>query len=337
MCYLGGETVGKAIADLILGKQAPGGRLAETWPFNAEENPSAKYFPGYSKTVEYRESIYVGYRYYDTAGEPVRFPFGYGLSYTTFEYGVPMVDKGSFYDIDTVTVTVEVKNTGKVAGSEVVQLYVSHKNPTIFKAAHELKGFDKVFLAPGESKAVSFSLDKRSFAYYNVKISDWHVESGEYEIRIGASSRDIKGRVVVNVKSSVSEIVPDYRMTAPAYYYPARIDNIPDNQFVAILGRQLPQRERGKDELFDDNATIGEIQVKWIGRVFAKRVKKEAMKKLGDSVDDVKTMMDRMFNDMPLRSLRMLAGGDMPPHLVDGLLTALNGQTIKGVRMMTKK
>ena len=337
MCYLGGETVGKAIADLILGKQAPGGRLAETWPLTAAENPSASYFPGYPKTVEYRESIYVGYRYYDTAGEPVRFPFGYGLSYTEFEYSDPMVDKGSFYDTDKVTVTVSVKNTGEIAGSEVVQLYVSHKNPTIFKAAHELKGFEKVFLAPGESKSVSFTLDKRAFAYYNIKIADWHVESGEYELRIGASSRDIKGRIIVNVKSSVVETVPDYKATAPAYYHPARIDNIPDEQFAALLGRPLPQRERGKDEPFDDNATFGEIQVKWIGRVFSKQVKKKAAEKLGNSVDDVKTMLDRMFNDMPLRSLRMLAGGDMPPQLIEGLLTALNGQLIKGLRMMGKK
>jgi len=337
MCYLGGETVGKAIADLILGKQAPGGRLAETWPFTADENPSASYFPGYQKTVEYRESIYVGYRYYDTAGEPVRFPFGYGLSYTAFEYSAPMVDKGSFYDTDTLMVTVDVKNTGTAKGSEVVQLYIAHKNPTIFKAAHELKGFEKINLAPGESKTVSFSLDKRAFAYYNIKIADWHVESGEYELRVGASSRDIRGRITVNVKSSVVEEVPNYRATAPAYYHPARIDNIPDAQFVALLGRPLPKRARGKDEPFDDNATIGEIQEKWIGRMFSKQVKKKAAEKLGNSVDDVKTMLDRMFNDMPLRSIRMLAGGDMPPQLIEGLLTALNGQMIKGLRMMGKK
>jgi len=338
MCYLGGETVGKAIADLIIGKQAPAGRLAETWPFTSKENPSAPYFPGYQKTVEYRESIYVGYRYYDTAGKPVRFPFGFGLSYTTFEYGEPKADKTSIDDTDTVTVTVEVKNTGTVAGSEVVQLYVSHKNPTIFKAAQELKGFEKVTLSPGESKTAVITLDKRAFAYYNTKIAGWHVESGEYELRIGASSRDIRGSITVNVKSTVEAEIPDYRETAPMYYdIKNGISNVPDEQFVAVLGRPLPKRFRGKNDPFDDNATFKDIQVKWIGRVFAKRVKKEAMKKMSNMADDINEMLDKMFDDMPLRSMRMMAGKDMPPNLVEGLLTALNGRLIKGLRMMGKK
>jgi len=338
MCYLGGETVGKAIADLILGKQAPCGRLAESWPFKGDENPSAPYFPGYQKTVEYRESIFVGYRYYDTAEKPVRFPFGYGLSYTTFEYGKPSVDKTSIEDTDTVTVSVDVKNTGTAPGSEVVQLYVAHKEPTIFKAAQELKGFEKVKLAPGESKTVSITLDKRSFAYYNTKLAGWHVESGEYELRIGASCRDIRGSVVINIKSTVDVEVPDYRKTAPLYYNLKNgIGNIPDEQFVAILGRPLPTRERGKKEPFDDNSTFGDIQVKWIGRIFAKKVKQEAAKRMSNMSDDISEMLDRMFNDMPLRSMRMMAGENMPPQLIEGLLTALNGRLIKGLKMMGNK
>jgi len=338
MCYLGGETVGKAIADLILGKQAPSGKLTETWSFTSTDNPSDKYFPGYRKTVEYRESIFVGYRYYNTADKPVRFPFGYGLSYTTFEYGELKADKTSMDDTDTLTVTVDVKNTGQTAGSEIVQLYVSHKNPTIFKATHELKGFEKVKLAAGESKTVTIKLDKRSFAYYNTKIADWHVESGEYEMQIGASSRDIRGRITVNIKSTVDAEVPDYSKTAPVYYaINDGINSIPDEQFTAILGRPLPKREKGKNEPFDDNATFGDIQVKWIGRVFAKRVKKEALQTMASSAEDIKDMLDKMFDDMPLRSIRMMAGEKMPPQLVEGLLTALNGHLIKGVKMMRQK
>ena len=338
MCYLGGETVGKAIADLILGEQAPAGRLAESWPFTAGENPSAPYFPGYQKTVEYRESIYVGYRYYDTAKKPVRFPFGFGLSYTSFEYSEPVIDRPSIEDTGVVKVTIYVRNTGTVTGSEVVQLYVAHKEPAIFKAVHELKGFEKVTLEPGESKNVEFVLDKRAFAYYNTGISDWHVESGEYELRIGASSRDIRGRVVVNVKSTVDAKVPDYRETAPVYYdLSGGISSVPDEQFTAILGRPLPKREKSKDEPFDENATFGDIQVKWIGRVFAKRVKQEAAKKMSNMSEDISEMLDRMFDDMPLRSIRMMAGEDMPPRLIDGLLTALNGRLIAGLRMMGKK
>ena len=337
MCYLGGETVGKAIADMIVGKQAPGGRLAESWPFKNSENPAATYFPGYQKSVEYRESIYVGYRYYNTAEKPLRYPFGFGLSYTKFEYSEPKVNKTSIDDTETVTITLDVKNTGHAAGSDVVQLYVAHKNPTIFKAVHEIKGFEKVNLTPGESKTVSFSLDKRAFAYYNIKINDWHVESGEYELQIGASSRDIRGKVTINVKSTVEAEVPDYREKAPAYYdIKNGINNIPDEQFVALIGRPLPKRERDKNEPFDENATFRDIQVKRIGRIFAKKVKQEAMKKLSNTSDDLVRLMDRMFDEMPLRSIRMMAGKDMPPNLVDGLLTALNGRLIKGLLMMRK-
>jgi len=338
MCYLGGETVGKAIADIITGRQAPGGRLAESWPYVCGDNPSAAYFPGYQKTVEYRESIYVGYRYYDTASVPVRFPFGFGLSYTTFEYGEPVVDSQEVDDTDTLTVTVSIKNTGGIDGAEVVQLYVAHENPTIFKAAQELKGFEKVFLAKGESKNVSFKLDKRAFAYYNTKLADWHVESGEYELRIGASSRDIRGSVRIRVNSTVDVSVPDFRETAPAYYdLKSGISSVPDEQFVAILGRPLPPRERDKSKPFDENATFGEISEKLIGRVFANRVKKEAAKVMAGMADDIGEMLSRMFEDMPLRSLVMVAGGQVPPKLIEGLLTALNGQVRKGVMMMGRK
>ncbi|MCL2425385.1 MAG: glycoside hydrolase family 3 C-terminal domain-containing protein [Oscillospiraceae bacterium] len=338
MCYLGGETVGKAIADLILGKQAPGGRLTESWPYSSDANPSASYFPGYQRTVEYRESIFVGYRYYDTAQKPVRFPFGFGLSYTTFEYSEPKVDKASINDTDAVRLSVDIKNTGSVAGSEIVQLYVSHKNPTIFKAEHELKGFEKVFLNPGESKTVIFTLDKRSFAYYNTKISDWHVESGEYELQVAASSRDIRGSIMIDVKSTVEAEIPDYRKSAPTYYdLKNGISNISDKQFVAILGRPLPLRKREKFERFDENSTLSEIEAKWIGRVFAKKFKAQAQEKLSNMSEDIIEMFNRMFDDMPLRSLRMMAGGDLPPQLLEGLLTALNGRLIKGVRMMKKK
>ena len=338
MCYLGGETVGKAIAGMITGGLAPCGRLAESWPFTSEDNPSSVYFPGYQRTVEYRESIYVGYRYYDTAEKDVCYPFGYGLSYTTFEHSEPKADKTSIDDTETVTVTLDIKNTGSTAGSEVVQLYVAHKDPTIFKADQELKGFEKVKLAPGESKTISITLDKRAFAYYNTEIADWHVESGEYELRIGASSRDIRGRIPITVKSTIDAAVPDYRKTAPAYYdIKNGIKTIPDEQFAALLGRPLPKRVRGEKEPFDENATFSDIQVKWIGRFFTKKIKQEAMKKLSNTTEDIVEMMDRMFNDMPLRSIKMMAGKNIPPFLIEGILTALNGNIIKGLLMVGRR
>ena len=343
LCYLGGETIGRAISDLILGKAAPGGRLAESWPYIAADNPSAPYYPGYQKTVEYRESIFVGYRYYDSiaavlSDKILRYPFGFGLSYTTFEYSEPRADKTEMNDTNMLTVTVDIKNTGTVEGSEVVQLYIAHKNPTIYKAAQELKGFEKVVLAPGERKTVSFILDKRSFAYYNVNIADWHVESGEYEIRVGASSRDILGSLTVNINSTVIAAIPDYRETAPVYYdLKDGITNVPDGQFIAIMGRPLPKRESGKDEPFDENATLGDIQVHWFGRVFAKMFKKQAFKTMGEMSEDIILLMEHMFDDMPLRSIRMMAGDQMPPNFIPGVITVVNGNFFKGIRLMRKK
>jgi len=217
----------------------------------------------------------------------------------------------------------------------VVQLYVSHKNPTIFKAALELKGFEKVVLKPGESKSVSFTLGKRAFAYYNTEIADWHVESGEYELRIGASVSDIRGSVTVKLKSSVDVIVPDFSKSAPIYYNLENgIENVSDEQFMAVLNKFLPSRERDKHDPFDENATLCEISGKLIGRIFANKIKKESLKTLGNMSDDIQTMFANMFDDMPLRSIRMMAGEKMPPQFVEGLLTALNGQVIKGLKMM---
>ena len=154
--------------------------------------------------VEYREGIFVGYRYYDKKKIDVMFPFGYGLSYTTFEYSNLTVDKEQMKDTDTMRVTVDVTNTGPVAGKEVVQLYVADKESTVIRPVKELRDFAKVELAPGETKTVTFTLDKRAFAYYSVKIHDWHVETGEFDILIGKSSRDIVLTKTVTVESTVT-------------------------------------------------------------------------------------------------------------------------------------
>ncbi|MCL2124763.1 MAG: glycoside hydrolase family 3 C-terminal domain-containing protein [Oscillospiraceae bacterium] len=337
-CYLGGEAGGRAISELILGNAAPEGRLAESWPFSFDDNPSAAYFPGYKRSVEYRESIFVGYRYYDTAGKAVRYPFGHGLSYTTFEYGAPSVDKESMLDTDVLNVGIDVKNTGLRAGSDVVQLYISHKNPTIFKAAHELKGFEKVHLDPGESSTVRFELGIRDFAYYNTEISDWHVESGEYEICLGASINDIRQRASILIESTKDAHVPDYHMSAPGYYNLADgISHVPDNEFIAILRRPLPARERAADMPFDRNSTYSDICSKWIGRVIVKNIKKQAFKTLENAGDDINTMLDSMFDDMPVRGITSMAGDRLSKGFIDGMLLALNGRLLRGLWMMLRK
>ena len=201
--YLGGQAVGGVVCDILFGKVNPSAKLPETFPLKLEDNPSYLFYFGEGDTVEYREGIFVGYRYYDKKKMDVLFPFGYGLSYTTFEYSNLTVDKENLMDTDTLTVSVNITNTGKMAGKEVVQLYVADKESTVIRPVKELRDFAKVDLAPGETKTVTFTLDKRAFAYYNVQIHDWHVETGEFEILIGKSSRDIVLRKTVSVESTV--------------------------------------------------------------------------------------------------------------------------------------
>ena len=200
--YLGGQAVGQAEVDVLFGKANPCGKLAETIPYKLADNPSYLNFPGDGQTVAYNEGVFVGYRYYDTKEMPVRYPFGYGLSYTTFEYSDLQLSADRIKDTDTLKVTLKVKNTGDRAGKEIVQLYVADKTGAACRPVKELKNFVKVELQPQEEKTVEMELDKRSFAWYNTQIHDWYAASGEYEILAAASSRDIRLKKTVYVEST---------------------------------------------------------------------------------------------------------------------------------------
>lgn len=202
--YLGGEAIGGAVVDILFGDVNPSGKLPETFPRKLEDNPSYLSYFGEKDEVNYQEGIFVGYRYYDKKKMDVLFPFGYGLSYTTFAYSNLKTDKKSIKDTDTVTVSVDVSNIGVKAGKEIVQLYVADKESTVIRPEKELRDFAKVDLQPGETKTVTFTLGKRAFAYFNTQIHDWHVESGVFTIMIGKSSRDIVLTQDVIVESTVS-------------------------------------------------------------------------------------------------------------------------------------
>jgi beta-glucosidase len=198
--YLGGEAVGQATVDLLFGDVSPSGKLAETFPLRLEDTPCYLDFPGSEHHVCYSEGIYVGYRYYDTKNLPVLFPFGHGLSYTTFEIKDLQLSSQSMTDKDALNVLVNVKNTGSVKGKETVQLYVAPpKTAKTRRPTKELKGFEKVELDPGEEKTVRFTLGKRSFAYYEERIHDWFVESGDFTILLGSSSADLPLSASVHV------------------------------------------------------------------------------------------------------------------------------------------
>ncbi|WP_339313201.1 glycoside hydrolase family 3 C-terminal domain-containing protein [Paenibacillus sp. FSL M7-0896] len=211
--YLGGQAFGGAVADLLFGEVSPSGKLAETFPMKLSDNPTFLNFPGEGDTVEYKEGLFVGYRYYDKKEIEPLFPFGYGLSYTEFEYSRLLLDQTRIQDTDTVQVSVTVKNTGSRAGKEVVQLYVSDVESHVIRPLQELKGFGKIELQPGEERSVTFTLDKRSFAYYNVQLGDWHVESGRFKIAVGSSSRDIRLSTELEVESTVKLTTRFHRNT----------------------------------------------------------------------------------------------------------------------------
>ncbi|MBR1585238.1 MAG: glycoside hydrolase family 3 C-terminal domain-containing protein [Clostridia bacterium] len=200
--YLGGEQVGASTVDLLFGKKNPSGRLAETWPLRLQDNPSYLNFPGEDGVVTYAEGIFVGYRYYDKKEMPVLFPFGHGLSYTQFEYSDFKLDQDKIQDTEKLKVTVTVKNAGPCPGKTAVQLYVRDVESTVRRPVRELKAFEKVSLQPGESKKVSFTLDKRAFAYWEPKCHDFFVESGAFVIEIGESSRDIRCEKAVQVEGT---------------------------------------------------------------------------------------------------------------------------------------
>jgi beta-glucosidase len=202
--YLGGEATGSAITEILFGKVNPSGKLAETFPRKLEDNPSYLNFPGELDRVEYREGVFVGYRYYEKKRISPLFAFGHGLSYTTFEYSDLRLDRTEINDTDFLGVSFRVKNTGNLPGKEIVQLYVASQAGQVIRPEKELKEFAKIHLEPGEEKTVRFELGKRAFAYFDVELEDWHVLSGVYTICVGAASNDIRLTEQVKVISTTS-------------------------------------------------------------------------------------------------------------------------------------
>jgi beta-glucosidase len=330
VAYLGGQASGGAIADVLSGACYPSGKLTETWPLSLEDTPSYGNFPGGTKTVEYRESIFVGYRYYELSTHPVAYPFGYGLSYTSFEYSDLRLDRETFASGDApLTVRVTVKNTGSRAGAEVAQLYVAApQSSALYRACKELKGFEKVALAPGASTEVTFTLDARSFAYYNTMVSDWAIEGGAYMILVGASSADIRLQAPVTVQGDGKESkLASLRAAAPCYFSIGSTPGRPcvsDASFTAVYGRALPPAERAPGELFTVNSTLSEFKDTPVGEKLAAFIARGVQDAFaGDN--DISLIIDTMIGDMPLRTLAMMGGDKFPASAITALVDALNG------------
>ncbi len=322
---LGGQAGGEAALDVLYGAVNPSGKLAETWPLQETDNIVSGYFPMGPRTVEYRESIYVGYRYFDAAKKPVRYPFGYGLSYTRFEYSDLQLSAHETGAQQGLTLSFTLKNCGTRAGAEVVQLYVAPPEGPAFRPQQELKGFRKVFLEPGEQVRVDMTLDARAFSYFNTEIKSWHAPGGAYEIRIGASSRDIRLADTVRVESDAPDApMPDLRAVAPWYYDPAGGDQIPAAQFAALYGEQLPSNAPVLKGEFDHNSTVDQIAVTGVGRA-VRRLILIAASLMARGTENPQ-MIVRAVREMPLRALSSYTGGAISPMAVDGLAQWCNGQ-----------
>ena len=318
--YLGGQAGGGAIADVLLGVSEPGGRLAESFPMAQQDVAADRNFPGGLTQVEYREGLYVGYRFHDSAGVPARFPFGHGLSYTTFEYGGLASRKTS----DGYTVTVTVTNTGKRAGSDVVQLYVRDVESTMYRPAKELRAFAKVALAPGESQKVTLRLDRRAFAVWDVVSHDWLVEAGEFELLVGASSTDIRARRTIRVESD------DVVSAAPG---PAGFVAT-DAEFAAMLGHPIPTPRPLLPFTLD--SALDDLQASVVGRKVVAMVHARVAKQFGledaDGDNPQAGMFDAMLKELPMRGLAMLSDGAVSMASAGRLVKLLNATTPKAWR-----
>jgi beta-glucosidase len=336
--YLGGQAGAGAIADILYGEINPSGKLAETFPIKLADNPSYHYFPGGPKIVEYRESIYVGYRYYDTAGQEPLFPFGHGLSYTTFEYRDLRLSQSTIADGEKLNVALTVKNTGQVAGKEIVQVYVRDIESTQFRPHKELKGFAKISLEPGEESEVGFELDRRAFAYYNTDLRDWHIESGEFEILVGASSRDIRLSEIVNMESSQPSTGAADRDNLAVYYDLQKDTRVQQAEFETLLGRQVPSNEFTKGEAYTINTPISDMRESFVGRLLAGYMKRQvnALIKGGDEDSPTALLLEAIVREAPLRTMLMTGDGAVSREMLDALLIMINGKFFKGLGALIK-
>lgn len=327
--YLGGQAGARAILRVLSGDVNPSGKLTETYPLRYEDTPSYYNFPGKEVSVEYREGIYIGYRYFDTANVEVLFPFGYGLSYTTFHYSDIQVSKEE--------VSFKITNSGKVAGMEIAQLYVGCKSDAIFRPRKELKGFVKVFLNAGQTKTVTIPFDDKTFRYFNVKTNRWEIEGAEYEIMIGASSADIRLVHTIFIEGTGAPLPYD-KDKLPSYYS-GKVNNVSTEEFENLIGHKVPVSTWDRRKPLSYNDTIAQCQ--YAKGVFARLsfhlivFAYWLLRKIGKRAAANIIMMS--IYHMPFRGIARMTGGAVNMPMLDGILMIVNGHFFKGLRYFLKE
>lgn len=323
--YLGGQAGAQAMVNVLTGDVNPSGKLTETWPIAYEDTPAYQYYPGKEKTAEYRESLFVGYRYYNTAQVPVRFPFGFGLSYTSFAYSDLVVKQNE--------VTFSIANTGKSDGSEVAQLYIGLKDSDVFRSREELKGFQKVHLKAGEKQAVTIKLDDKAFRFFNPRTNAFEIEKGMYDVTIGSSSQDIKLQGRLEVAGTSAAGVYDTKTCWK--YGNGDVQDITDNEFEALLGRKLPQALWDRSLPLGMNDTFAQLFYAkgWVGRLVGfvlTRLKNNADKKGTPNLNIL------FIYNMPFRGIAKMMGAMVNMEMAEAILHIFNGHFFAGCGRLIK-
>ena len=331
--YLNGQAGAEAVLNILEGKVNPSGKLSETYPIKLEDVASSDNFPSHTRTIEYREAYGIGYRYFEKANVKVNFPFGFGLSYTKFEYSNLVINKDG--------VDFEIKNIGSVKGKEVAQLYIGLAESDIIRPLKELKGFAKVELEPGESKKVHIAFDDKSFRYFNVKTDKWEVEGGEYDIYIGASSADILLAGKLHVEGTTNEL--PYSKTELPNYAVGNLRNIPDEEFAKLLGHEIPNGAlpfyKKNRMVIDYNTTFQELRYskRWVGRLVGKAIPwfTRVLYKFGNRVLANTLVMGVVHQ--PMRGMSRFSQGGLRMSQLDGLIAVFNGHFFSGLHHFFKE
>lgn len=316
--YLSGQAGASAMLDILSGKVNPSGRLAESYPVRYEDTPAFRYFPSTERNAEYRESIYVGYRYYDTTSVRVQYPFGFGLSYTEFTY--------SDLKVDEQGISVLITNTGDRDGAEVVQMYVGLPNAIVFRPAKELKGFKKVFLKAGESKEVQIPFDDKTFRYWNIRTNKWEVEMGTYQIMVGASVSDIRLVKELEVEGTASEY--PYNPPELPYYYTGIIQQISNQEFEALLGYPIPDGKWSGELGINDAVCQMYYAKSALARFIYKILTDRKLKNEATGKPDLNLLFQ--YN-IPFRAIAKMTGGMVSMHMVSGVVEVVNGHFFRGM------
>ena len=332
-CYLNGQAGAQAALNILSGKVNPSGKLSETIPLALEDVASSDNFPSHTRTIEYREAYGIGYRYFDISQTPVRFPFGFGLSYTTFEYKNLVVDNSG--------VKFEITNTGNVDGKEIAQLYVGLKGSAIIRPLKELKGFVKVFLKAGETKKVSIPFDDKTFRYFNTVTNKWEIENGVYDLYVAASINDV--RLVGSINQiGTTNTVPYSKEDLP-HYFEGKLRDIPDEEFRTLLGHDIPDGAlpfyKKNRMVIDYNTTFSELRYskRWIGRLVGKAIPwfTRVLRKMGNRVLANTLVMGVVHQ--PMRGMSRFSGGGLRMSQLDGLIMIFNGHFWKGLHHFNKE